>query len=95
MLNHPMLGWGGEESKIYNYFKKLSETASNDELYFFARHGSNSLRIYSSEELLRRNDKRFLNIYKFYSEDPLFITYHMGCNGSRKDMTQLLKNEIF
>jgi len=36
------VGISGQKSKIYNYFKKLSKIANNDELYYFAKNGSNS-----------------------------------------------------
>ncbi|ASK30273.1 hypothetical protein CEY12_09165 [Chryseobacterium sp. T16E-39] len=90
----PHIDIDGRESKIYNYFKKLSKIANNDELYFFAKHGSNSLRIYSSQELFKRNDKRFLTIYRIYSKNPLLITYQSGCVKSKKNITQLLTDEV-
>ena len=89
------IGYGGEESKIYNYFKNLSKVASNDDLYYFAKNGSNSLRLYSSKELLKRNDRRFLEIYKFYSENPLIMRYQSGCVSSTENIIKLLNNEIF
>ena len=91
----PHIDIDGHESKIYNYFKKLSKIANNDELYFFAKHGSNSLRIYSSQELFKRNDKRFLEVYQFYSENLLLITYQLGCIKSKKNITQFLADEVF
>lgn len=91
----PHIDIDGHESKIYNYFKKLSKIANNDELYFFAKHGSNSLRIYSSQELFKRNDKRFLEVYQFYSENSLLITYQLGCIKSKKNITQFLADEVF
>lgn len=89
------IGIGGEASEIYNYFKKLSKIAKNDEIYFFAKNGSNSLRLYSSQELLKRNDKRFLEIYKFYTDNPLIMKYQMGCVGNNENISTYLKNEIY
>ncbi|MBK1897636.1 hypothetical protein [Chryseobacterium paridis] len=91
----PHIDIDGRESKIYNYFKKLSKVANNDELYFFAKHGSNSLKIYSSQELFKRNDKRFLELYRFYSENPMLINYQAGCTKSKKHITQFLNDEVY
>lgn len=89
------IDYEGKESKIYNYFKEMSKIANNDELYFFAKHGSNSLKIYSSQELFKRNDKRFLEVYQFYTTSPLIITYQQGCVKSQNSITKFLKNEVF
>ncbi|MET3537155.1 hypothetical protein [Chryseobacterium limigenitum] len=89
------MGIDGESSIIYGYFKEISKTAKNDELYFFAKNGSNSLRLYSSQELLKRNDKRFLEIYKFYTDNPLIMKYQMGCVGNKENIATYLKREIY
>jgi len=89
------VGIDGESSIIYGYFKEISKTAKNDELYFFAKNGSNSLRLYSSQELLKRNDKRFLEIYKFYFDNPLIMKYKMGCVGNKENISTYLKNDIY
>lgn len=89
------VGAGGEPSIIYGYFKKLSKLAKNDEIYFFTKNGSNSLKLYSSLELFKRNDKRFLEIYKFYSDNPLIMKYQMGCVGKRENIISYLKGEIY
>lgn len=89
------IGIAGEESKIYNQFKKIAKVASNDELYYFAKNGSNALKIYSGKELLKRKDKRFFEVYKFYSEKPLIVKYIMGCIGSNKNISELLKDEVY
>ncbi|WP_121460322.1 hypothetical protein [Chryseobacterium defluvii] len=89
------IGIAGEKSKIYEYFKKLSEVANNDDLFYFAKNGSNSLKLYSSQELFKRNDKRFLEIYKFYAENPLIMNYKMGCIGSRQNIADFLRDEIY
>jgi len=88
------IGIGGEKSKIYNHFKNLSKAANNNELYYFAKNGSNALKLYSSQELFKRDDKRFLEIYKFYSENPVVMKYTMGCVGERESITYYLKNEM-
>ncbi|WP_415328551.1 hypothetical protein [Chryseobacterium sp. MMS23-Vi53] len=89
------IGIDGEESKIYNSFKKLSKTATNNELYYFAKNGSNALKLYSSKELLKRNDKRFIEIYKYYSDNLLQMKYREGCVGKREDIAYYLKSELY
>ncbi|MCJ7932929.1 MAG: hypothetical protein MUW56_04670 [Chryseobacterium sp.] len=85
----------GEESKIYNQFKKIAKIASNDELYYYAMNGSNALRVYSGQELFKRNDKRFLEIYTFYSGNPLIMKYTLGCVGEHKNISEFLKDEVY
>lgn len=89
------IGVDGRESEIYNQFKKLAKVANNEELYYFAKNGSNALRLYSSQELFKRNDNRFLDLYKFYFENPLIITYKMGCVGYKKNIADFLKMEVY
>lgn len=89
------IGYGGEESKIYNQFKKIAKIASNDELYFYAMNGSNALRVYSGQELFKRNDKRFLGVYTFYSSNPLIMQYTLGCVTQNKNISEFLKDEVY
>ena len=91
----PNIGVGGEESKIYNQFKKVAKIATRDELYYFAMNGSNSLRIYAGQELFKRNDKRFFDIYTFYSTNPLIMKYTQGCVGKNKNISAFLKDEVY
>ncbi|MDR3026389.1 hypothetical protein [Chryseobacterium sp.] len=100
-LNHishaesPHIGIGGEESKIYNQFKKVAKIATNDELYYFAMNGSNALKVYSGKELFKRKDKRFLDIYTFYSRNPLKMKYVSGCTIDSKNIAEFLKDEVY
>ncbi|RXM39737.1 hypothetical protein BOQ62_09945 [Chryseobacterium sp. CH21] len=89
------IGFGGEESKIYNQFRKVAQRATNDELYYFAMNGSNALKVYSGKELFKRNDKRFLEIYTFYSSNPLMMKYTLGCVGKNKNIAEFLKDEVY
>ncbi|GAB0157355.1 hypothetical protein CHRYSEOSP005_26280 [Chryseobacterium sp. Alg-005] len=69
--------------------------AKNDELYYFAQNGSNALKVYCAVELFKRNDKRFLELYKYYSENPLIMVYKMGCVGSQKNIAEFLRDEVY
>ncbi|WP_077419301.1 hypothetical protein [Chryseobacterium sp. JV274] len=89
------IGVGGEESKIYNQFKKVAKIASNDELYYFVMNGSNALKLYSGKELFKRKDKRFLDIYTFYSSNPLIMKYTLGCVGKNQNIAEFLKDEVY
>lgn len=91
----PNIGVGGEKSKIYNQFKKVAKIASNDELYYYAMNGSNALKVYSGKELFKRNDKRFLDIYTFYYNNPLIMKYTLGCVGENKNISEFLKDEVY
>ncbi len=88
-------GAGGEESQLYNQFKKVARIATNDELYYFAMNGSNALKLYSGKELFKRKDKRFLEVYTFYSGNPSVMKYTLGCVGENKNIAVLLKDEVY
>lgn len=89
------IGIGGERSKLYDDFRKLAKNATNDELFYLAKNGSNSLRLYSGKELFKRNDKRFLEIYQYYHDNPLFMKYIDGCMGKEDNITNHLMDEMY
>ncbi len=89
------IGIGGEKSTLYDHFIKLSEVASADDLYNLAKNGSNALKLYSSRELMKRNDKRFPEIYKYYLQHPLVIKYQDGCVGRQDSIANHLKRELY
>lgn len=89
------IGISGKKSKIYDYFRKISKVAKNDELYYFSKNGSNALKLYSSQELFKRNDKRFLEIYHYYHDNPLIMKYQNGCTIEKDNITIFLKKEVF
>lgn len=89
------IGVAGQKSKIYNQFKELAKVASNEDLYYFAKNGSNALKVYSGEELFQRNDKRFFDIYTYYSQNPLMMKYMVGCVSSNKNIAEFLKDKVY
>lgn len=88
-------GIGGDKSTLYDHFRKLSKVASTDDLYYLAKNGSNALRLYSSQELMKRNDKRFLEIYEYYLNYPSIIKYKDGCVGREENISDHLKRELY
>lgn len=89
------IGIGGDKSTLYDHFRKLSKVASTDDLYYLAKNGSNALRLYSSQELMKRNDKRFLEIYEYYFNNPSIIKYKDGCVGREENISDHLKRELY
>jgi len=89
------IGIGGDKSTLYDHFRKLSKVASTDDLYYLAKNGSNALRLYSSQELMKRNDKRFLEIYEYYLNYPSIIKYKDGCVGREENISDHLKRELY
>lgn len=89
------IGIGGERSKMYDDFRKLAKTATNDELFYLAKNGSNSLKLYSGKELFKRNDKRFLEIYQYYNDHPVMIKYVNGCVAKKDNIATHLMDEIY
>ncbi len=89
------IGIGGERSVLYEEFRKLSEAARADELYYFSKNGSNALRLYSGAELLKRNDARFITVYQYYIHHPLIMKYQDGCIGRKDNIAGHLKRELY
>lgn len=89
------IGIGGDKSTLYDHFRKLSQVASTDDLYYLAKNGSNAFRLYSSQELMKRNDKRFLEIYEYYLNNPSIIKYKDGCVGREENISDHLKRELY
>ena len=89
------IGIGGERSKLYDDFRKLAKTATNNELFYLAKNGSNSLKLYSGKELFKRNDKRFLEIYQYYNDHPVMMKYVNGCVGKKDNIATHLMDEIY
>lgn len=89
------IGIGGDKSTLYDHFRKLLKVASTDDLYYLAKNGSNALRLYSSQELMKRNDKRFLEIYEYYLNYPSIIKYKDGCVGREENISDHLKRELY
>lgn len=91
----PYIGIGGDKSILYGYFRKLSEVASSNDLYYLAKNGSNALKLYSGQELMKRNDKRFPEIYEYYLHHPLIIQYKDGCVGREENIADHMKRELY
>lgn len=89
------IGIGGERSKLYDDFRKLAKNATNDELFYLAKNGSNSLRLYSGKELFKRNDKRFLEIYQYYNNHPVLMKYVNGCVVKKDNIATHLMDEMY
>lgn len=82
-------------SKIFTYFRTIDAIATNDELFHFAKHGSNSLRLYSSESLVNRKDiKKNISLYKLYLIHSIEIPYQSGCLIDNLSITKVIRNRL-
>lgn len=63
-------------------FDSIKGKLSNDDLYNLAKNYSPPLRLYSSLELILRNDKRIIQVYKEYKNNNFEILYKSGCTFS-------------
>lgn len=81
--------------ELYTLYSEISKTATNDELFYLAKNGSNSLKLYSGKELFKRNDKRFLEIYQYYNDHPVLMKYVNGCVGKKDNIATHLMDEIY
>ena len=88
------IGIGGELSEVYKSFEDIKGKLDDNDLEFLAKNSSNSLRFYSSIELLKRNNIIIIDIFKYYKKYPLFFKYQSGCVVSKANLTDLILNEI-
>ncbi|WP_428069933.1 hypothetical protein [Chryseobacterium gambrini] len=51
--------------------------------------------MYSEKELFKRNDKRFLEIYEYYNDHPVWMKYVNGCVGKKDNIATHLMDEIY
>lgn len=87
------VGAGGEYSEAYRSFENVKAKLSNQDLLILAKNSSNSLRFYSCIELVHRNDKEIVNLYKYYRDYPLKMKYLNGCLGSDENVADLIYQE--
>ncbi|WP_282629101.1 hypothetical protein [Empedobacter sedimenti] len=86
----PHIGVGGNKSKVYTKFEKVKDKLSNDDLFYLAKNSNDVLRIYSSEELVYRDDNRIVELYKHYKDYPMVVSYTLGSVMQPNDLAQLI-----
>lgn len=86
----PHVGIGGNKSKVYEKFEKIKSKLSNDDLFYLAKNSNDVLRVYSSQELVYRNDIRIVDLYQHYKDYPMVVSYTLGCVTMPNDLSQLI-----
>ncbi|MGE8512486.1 MAG: hypothetical protein ACN6N7_07285 [Chryseobacterium culicis] len=75
-----------EYSKLSEIYNEIDKTATNDELFYLAFNGSTFIRINAISSLIDRNDKRIVDLYRYYSKFTLIYYQKMGCIIMPQDM---------
>ncbi|RKE82795.1 hypothetical protein [Chryseobacterium sp. AG363] len=73
-------------SKLSEMYNEIDKTATNDELFYLAVNGSTFIRINAISSLIDRNDKRIVDLYRYYSKFTLIYYQKMGCVVTAQDM---------
>lgn len=73
------IGYKGSPGQTRIQFDSIKSKLTNDDLYELAKKYSPPLRLYSSLELIHRNDKRVIQIYKQYKNNNFELRYRSGC----------------
>lgn len=76
------VGYSGGPGQTRIQFDSIKGKLSNDDLYDLAKNYSPPLRLYSSLELILRNDKRIIQVYKEYRNNNFELLYKSGCTVS-------------
>lgn len=87
------IGAGGEYSEIYRSFANIKGKLTNQDLLILAKNSSNSLRFYSCVELIHRNEKKIINVYKYYRDYPLRMKYLNGCLEGNESIADIIYQE--
>lgn len=89
------VGFAGTPSSIYSDYRKIDSVATNDELFHFAKNGSNSLKFYALTSLVTRKDiPKITWLYKLYSMYPIEVSYQSGCEVQTISLTEVIKNKL-
>lgn len=72
------VGYEGTPGRTRIEFDSIKSKFDNDDLIYISKNLSDPLKLYSSLELVHRNDNRILDIYKFYKTNLYEIEYHSG-----------------
>lgn len=89
------VGIAGKPSIIFSDYRKIDSIATNEELFHFAKNGSNSLRFYSLKSLVIRKDiEKIIWLYEFYSAFPMTVSYQSGCEVQAISLTDVIKNQL-
>lgn len=89
------VGYSGTPGQTRIQFDSIKNKLSNDDLYELAKNHSAPLRLYSSLELIHRNDKRIIKIYKNYHKNDFELLYKSGCTFQKKlKISELISEEF-
>jgi hypothetical protein len=72
--------------ELYTIYSDIAKTATNNELFYLALNGNTFIRHNAVSSLVYRNDKRIIELYKYYSEFPLEYEIKLSCVISKQDM---------
>ncbi|MGX9987114.1 hypothetical protein [Soonwooa purpurea] len=89
------IGYAGTLGKTRIEFDSIKSKFNNNDLIYISKNLSAPLKLYSSIELVHRNDNRIFDIYKFYKTNKYEIEYHSGdTNIGMKRISDLIFEEF-
>lgn len=90
-----VVGYAGTPGKTRIEFDEVKAELTNNDLVYISQNSSDALKLYSSIELIYRNDKEIIKIYKHYLKNGYKIEYHSGCiNDSKEKIADLIYSEF-
>jgi hypothetical protein len=72
--------------ELYSIYSDIAKTATNDELFYLALNGNTFIRPNAVLDLVYRNDKRIIELYRYYSKFPFEYERKLSCVVSKQDM---------
>jgi len=72
--------------ELYTMYSGIAKTATNNELFYLALNGNTFIRHNAVSNLVYRNDKRIIDLYRYYSEFPFEYEIKLSGVVSKQDM---------
>lgn len=85
------IGFGGDESKVYNISQKINKLASDEEVEFIAYNGNVAAKAYAVNILFDRKSKQFLELFDYFRKNDQQIKGISGC----VSYTSFLSEEMY
>jgi hypothetical protein len=72
--------------ELSNKYSEILKIATDDELFYLALNGNTFIRHKAVSSLVYKNDKRIIDLYKYYSEFPFEYEIKLSSVISKQDM---------
>jgi hypothetical protein len=87
-VDHAEIGFGGNESDLYNLFIRVQNKLDTAKLVLLTNHKNPVLRVYSFWGLCMKKYPRYRTIIERHVNDKQMFKYNQGCIGSYEKVNE-------